>query len=111
MKVREDVEERVDLFILIIVQRAQVIVANAQVNNECVVVKAPRLIFLLPLVHQYFPGAKYVQVIRDGRGIYILILLSFSFFLFFYFVDFSRYGVLRQHRTNDWIWKIYSVEN
>ena len=87
------------------------IVANAQVNNECVVVKAPRLIFLLPLVHHYFPSAKYVQVIRDGRGIHILILFSFSFPFLFSLVDYSRYGILRQYRTNDWIWKIHSVEN
>jgi hypothetical protein len=40
-----------------------------ELQNDCVVVKAPRLIFLLPIIHKYFPIAEHVQVIRDGRDI------------------------------------------
>eukprot|EP00026_Physarum_polycephalum_P011466 Phypoly_transcript_11695.p1 GENE.Phypoly_transcript_11695~~Phypoly_transcript_11695.p1 ORF type:complete len:313 (+),score=32.57 Phypoly_transcript_11695:102-1040(+) len=72
-------------------KKAQVIVGNAQEKFSCVVVKAPRLIFLLPVIHKYFPNAKYVQVVRDGRD------MAFSDNIG-QIIDFGRYMLTRVER-------------
>ncbi len=45
------------------------VILEAAESNRCLVVKWPRLIYLLPILQHYFPSSKFIQVIRDGRDI------------------------------------------